>query len=332
MWYHWVIILNHDGSLQWRIINNALLFNASTRVRGAWHLCHIFLALSFVVHLYNVVMGNTNARVCLLMSLEASSGVGCGGRSGGRSRISGLLLVVVLSGMKDLVNGGLQLGVVWSRWTVVFLVGGPLAAVEDAADLLELLEGLHGECGHAVVGGLGVVDLVDRHGGVHDFGLHSLLVDDGLHGFVDVVVDVLAHDLGCGRFGVLRFVGGGGVGELADFGGHASLDGVVVAVVEFSAFHWYQVVGVLLGQDFFVGNRLDCGVVVVLVHLTVDCLCGFLVAVRLDGLTGHRRLDNLFDLGVMTLSVSELVNSFFGGLHCDRILLIRALMVKNLLC
>lgn len=52
----------------------------------------------------------------------------------------------------------------------------------------------HGELGHGVVDWFVVVDFVDWDGGVHDLGHYGLFVDDWLHGFVDVVVDMFADN------------------------------------------------------------------------------------------------------------------------------------------
>jgi len=67
-----------------------------------------------------------------------------------------------------------------------------LAAAKVAALALELVHGDAGELGRGVVLGFVLVHLVDWDGGVHDGGLHGLLLDDGLDVLVHVVVDVLA--------------------------------------------------------------------------------------------------------------------------------------------
>lgn len=57
-----------------------------------------------------------------------------------------------------------------------------------------------------------------------------------------------------------------------------------VSVSEFTVYLGCQIVCVLLWEDLSVRDWLNSGVVVVLVDLTVDCLCGLFMSVRLDGL------------------------------------------------
>jgi len=76
-----------------------------------------------------------------------------------------------------------------------------------------------------------------------------------------------------------------------------------------------QVVSVLLREDLLVGNWLDCGVVVILMHLTVYSLNNLLMSMGLDGLLDHCRSDMLVDCGGVALLGGEVVDSIFGGLH-----------------
>jgi len=66
-----------------------------------------------------------------------------------------------------------------------------LAAGERTTLLLELIDAKSGEFGSIVVCGGVVVYLVNGDSSVDDIGLNSLLVDNGLDGLVDVVMDVL---------------------------------------------------------------------------------------------------------------------------------------------
>lgn len=61
-----------------------------------------------------------------------------------------------------------------------------------------------------------------------------------------------------------------GVLELGSFGGEALLNMVVVAVLDVAVLDADDVVRVLFGEDLAVLNGLNGGVVVVLVHFTVD--------------------------------------------------------------
>lgn len=67
-------------------------------------------------------------------------------------------------------------------------------------------------------------------------------------------------------------------------------------------FHWQKVVSVNLWQDNMVLDWLNSGVIVVLVHLPVNSLSCNFMSVWLDSLPCHSWLDNLFDVGVVTIS------------------------------
>lgn len=73
--------------------------------------------------------------------------------------------------------------------------------------------------------------------------------------------------------------------------------------------------GVLLRQLFLVRDGLDCGVIVILVHLAVDCLCSLLMAMRLHLLLDDSGADGFVNIGSMSLVGGEMADGFFGGLH-----------------
>jgi hypothetical protein len=90
---------------------------------------------------------------------------------------------------------------------------------------------------------------------------------------VDVMMDMLASD---GRLNALGHLGctlDASALELTSLLLKTSLDGSRVTVVVLTGFHRSHVVLVLFRKDFTVLNRLDGGVVVVLVNLAVN---GFL--------------------------------------------------------
>ncbi len=71
----------------------------------------------------------------------------------------------------------------------------------------------------------------------------------------------------------------------------------------------------LLWQSLLVLEGLDCRVIVVLVHFTVNSLGGFLMAMRLDGLLDDSRVDRLFDRGVVASLSGDLVDCCSGCFH-----------------
>lgn len=115
----------------------------------------------------------------------------------------------------------------------------------------------------------------------------------------------------------MRLVGCGRVLELGSFGGEAGFSLAFVVMVEFAVFDWDHVVGVLLGEDLLVLQRLDSGVVVVLVYLAVDGLGDVFMAGGLDGLGGYGWVDDLLNVGVVAMTAGELADGGFGGFHCE---------------
>jgi hypothetical protein len=65
-----------------------------------------------------------------------------------------------------------------------------LAAGKSSTLVLELIHSHGGESCGAVVGSLVVVNLVNRNSGVHNVGLDSLLLNNGLNSLVNVLRDV----------------------------------------------------------------------------------------------------------------------------------------------
>lgn len=61
----------------------------------------------------------------------------------------------------------------------------------------------------------GMVDFMDGNGIVHNFGSDGLLVDDGLDGLVNVVMDMFSFQCGCRVSGMLGVMDRGGVLELS---------------------------------------------------------------------------------------------------------------------
>jgi len=235
---------------------------------------------------------------------EASAGVGTGvGRASeaGASEASA-------SGVGTTNSAGLTLE------AVVAL----LTASQDTTLLLEVGHGDGGKSRGGVVLGSVVVNLVDRDGGVDNVGLNGLLVDNGLDGLVDVVVDVLTADGGGNGLGVDSLDLGALVSKLGSLGSKALLDLGVVAVLERAVLDSGKVVVVLLGENLTVLDGLDRGVVVVLVNLLVDGSLDLLVLLELMALVGDSGSDLLVDSGVVVTRLGhEVLNGGLSGVQCD---------------
>lgn len=87
-----------------------------------------------------------------------------------------------------------------------------------------------------------------------------------------------------------------------------SLDGGIVTVVLLALLDGGHLVNVLLWENFTVLDRLDRGVVVILVDLTVDGGGGLFVTVLGDILLHYSRGDLLVDGGVIVTGLVPVVN------------------------
>ena len=80
--------------------------------------------------------------------------------------------------------------------------------------------------------GLGVMRLVDRDGGVNNLWSNCFLLDDGLNGLVDMVMDTFAFDGGCCGGGMLSTVRGRAVLELGRLSGELAAGRLLITVRE----------------------------------------------------------------------------------------------------
>lgn len=120
------------------------------------------------------------------------------------------------------------------------------------------------------------------------------------------------------RGGVLSLADLTGVLELSTLGLEAGLHVVIVAVVDLLVLNSGDVVGVLLWENLAVLDRLDRGVVVVLVHLTVDGSLGLLVLGAGDVLLLDSWGNRLVDGGVVVSRLGhEGVDSLLSLVHCE---------------
>jgi hypothetical protein len=123
-----------------------------------------------------------------------------------------------------------------------------------------------------------LMNFVNRNGSVNDRWLDGLLLHNRLDILVNVVVHMLACDGGGGRGRMLRLVDCAGIFELGLFGGETFLDVGVVAVLDVAVLDAGHLVGMFFWENLAVLDRLDGGVVVVLVDFSVDGCGGFLVS------------------------------------------------------
>jgi len=113
---------------------------------------------------------------------------------------------------------------------------------------------------------------MNGNSGVNDFWGDGLLVKHGLDSLMNVMVGVFAFDSWCGSSSTSGLVGVGGVLELGSLTLEFLASFVIVAVVALLVDNILHLVMVLLGENFLMLDRLDRGVVMVLVNLAVDSL------------------------------------------------------------
>jgi len=237
-----------------------------------------------------VTLLSTLSSVGSLASDTAGSASGAGSTSKTGAASGARVVVMTLGGPVDHALG-------LTLEAVVAL----LTAGQDTALLLKVLKTDGREGRRRVVLGGVVVGLVDRDGGVGDVRLDGLLLDDGLDGLVDVVVDVLAGNGGVDRLGGLVLAGVDLVLELGGLGAQALGYLAVIAVLEAAVLNGAEVVVVLLSKALLVVDGLDRGVVVVLVDLLVNGGGHILVVDPVTRLMSHCR-SHLFVDGSVVVS------------------------------
>lgn len=183
---------------------------------------------------------------------------------------------------------------------------------------LELIHSHGRQSGSLVVGGLVMVDLMDRDGGVHYAGLDSLLLNNGLDGLVDVVVNVLSANGRGNTLAVSGLVNTPLVSKAGLVINKRPLGSVGIAVVKLAVLNGTKLGSVLLGENLTVQHRLDGAVVVILVDLLVDGCVDLLVYVGLNDFVLNSGGYSLVDSGVMvTGAAHEVGDSCLGLVHFE---------------
>lgn len=162
---------------------------------------------------------------------------------------------------------------------------------------LELLDGDGWHSSSAVVLGLLVMNLMHRRGAVDNMRLDGLLLDHGLDVLVNVVVNVLAsggRSLSLSAGGRANLTSVLGQTKTSMLLGDSAIDPVMVTVTELFVLGVLVDVSVLLGENLSVLDRLDSGVVVLLVDLLVHGPVDLLVLSGLDMLVLNSGLNVLF--------------------------------------
>jgi hypothetical protein len=198
------------------------------------------------------------------------------------------------------------------------LVVALLAASEGTTLGLELLHGHGWESSSLMVGSLVMVNLMDGDGGVDNVGLDGLLLDNGLDGLVDVVMNVLSANSGGNALAVGGVFDATLVSKASLVVNQSPLGAINVAVVELAVLNSSELSSVLLGQNLAVLDGLDSAVVVVLVDFLVNGSVDLLVDVRLNDLVLDSGSNCLVDSGVMvTRAAHEVGDSCLRLVHCD---------------
>jgi hypothetical protein len=191
-----------------------------------------------------------------------------------------------------------------------------VAAVEQAALGLPVGHVDGGQRRGLVVLGLVVVRLVDRDGGVDDVRLDGLLVDYGLDGLVEMVVNMLSLDNGGMGLCASGIVDNPLITETLGLGCEPATGLLVVAVVKLAVLHAAELVVVLLRQNLLGFDWLYRLVVVVLVYLAVDGCVDVLMLLGLDRLVLDCRGSGRMDCGVVVTRLGgEVTDSCLGLLH-----------------
>lgn len=110
-----------------------------------------------------------------------------------RVLVSDNCVLVVVRVHTQLLESSSELGVILS-WGTLMMRVSDLTCLAARVESVELFHGLHRQRGEAMMQRLLVVDLMDGNGSMNGFSLEGLLVDDGLHKLMHVMMDMLTDN------------------------------------------------------------------------------------------------------------------------------------------
>jgi hypothetical protein len=149
--------------------------------------------------------------------------------------------------------------------------------------------------------------------------LNDLLVNNGDNCLVNMVVNMLASDSGSSRLGSPGRLDNFGVLEMGQICLYSLSCLMLIVMTELAVLGRKDVVNMLLRQNLLVLERLNGGMVMVLMNFTVDSLSSFFVSHRLDHLADDGGVDGLFDGGDMTAVASQFIDCCSCCVHDGRL-------------
>lgn len=171
-----------------------------------------------------------------------------------------------------------------------------------------------------------VVNLVHGCSAVHHVGLNRLLINDGLHMLVDVVVDVFTLSswcLGLSASGRANFASVLCQTKPSLLLRQNTIDPVMISVTELLVLGILVYMSMLLGENLSVLDRLDSGVVMILVDFLVHWSVNLLVLSGLNMLMLNGGFDMLLDLSlVVTIPGEVLEDCGFCCFHVDSVVVV----------
>jgi len=193
-----------------------------------------------------------------------------------------------------------------------------LTASERSTLTIELIHSHSWERGSSVVLGLVLVNFMHRLGGVYNGRLDGILLDDWLDVLVNVVVDMFAGNGWCSTGAVLSLTNCATVLELSLLSSETLFDVRIVTVLDVTVLSLVLAMVVFFWENLAVLNRLNGGVVMILVNFSVYCLCDILMLGTGNVLVLNCRVDSLVNRGiVLSILVEEVSNSCLGLFHFD---------------
>lgn len=184
----------------------------------------------------------------------------------------------------------------------------------------ELINRLGRQDSGTVVGRCHMMRLMNRNSSVYRLGHNRLLHDHRLNMLVDVVVNTLSLQGGSGGRAMGRVMGGCGVLVLGCVGFHSGTEIAIIAVLKGLVLGRGDVVSVSLGKRLLGLDRLNSGMVMFLMYLTVYCGRDLFMTVMVNMLLRDRLTVVLLDSGtVLSVLGQEFRSELLGLVHVDEL-------------